>query len=131
MDLFVYGSLLFPEVLTALLHRVPQRTPARTTGWRAAALPGRLYPGLVRHESGTTSGLVLGGLSPAENQLLDEYEGSQYRRGTVTLTSGQDCHAYVWLAEVLPDDWSSQVFAAEHLDGYVRNCRRWRADRPR
>ena len=49
--LFVYGSLLIPEVLQALLGRVPDRTAG---GWRVAALAGRRYPG-SRRMSGASS----------------------------------------------------------------------------
>ncbi|WP_250292550.1 gamma-glutamylcyclotransferase, partial [Frankia sp. CiP1_Cm_nod1] len=46
-ELFVYGTLCFPEVARALLGRLPCSRPAAAAGWRAAALPGRAYPGLV------------------------------------------------------------------------------------
>lgn len=45
--LFTYGTLLFPEVLTALLGRVANRPEADCSGWRVAALAERVYPGLV------------------------------------------------------------------------------------
>lgn len=50
--LFVYGTLRFPRILTALLGRAPAGTPATVTGWRTAALKNRPYPGLVRAENG-------------------------------------------------------------------------------
>lgn len=46
-ELFVYGTLRFDVVLEALLGRVPACTRASAPGWRAAALEGRVYPGLV------------------------------------------------------------------------------------
>ncbi|WP_445548822.1 gamma-glutamylcyclotransferase, partial [Frankia sp. CiP1_Cm_nod2] len=46
-ELFVYGTLCFPEVARALLGRLPCSRPAAAAGWRAAALPGRAYPGPV------------------------------------------------------------------------------------
>ena len=39
--LFAYGTLRFPDVLTALLGRVPEQAPAAVDGWRVAALDGR------------------------------------------------------------------------------------------
>jgi gamma-glutamylcyclotransferase (GGCT)/AIG2-like uncharacterized protein YtfP len=75
--LFVYGTLQFPDVLRVLLGRVPPAQPATATGWRAAALAGRSYPGLVAGTgtgTGTVSGLVLAGLASAEVQTLDAFE---------------------------------------------------------
>src|SRR4051794_21133301 len=71
--LFVYGSLQFPEVLFALIDRVPAHSPASAEGWRVAGLPGRVYPGLITGES-TASGYLLTGLSPAEWRILDAFE---------------------------------------------------------
>lgn len=127
MDLFVYGTLLFPEVLTALLGRVPASTPGRAEGWRAAALESRVYPGLVRHRGGTASGLVLGGLTGPERELLDAYEDRGYELTAIALAGGRTCLAYVWCGEVLPADWSAKDFAAVHLSGYARRCGAWRA----
>ncbi|WP_261570896.1 gamma-glutamylcyclotransferase family protein, partial [Frankia gtarii] len=46
--LFVYGTLMFPEVVSTLIGRVPPMESAAAPGWRAARLRDRLYPGLVR-----------------------------------------------------------------------------------
>src|SRR5712671_5682844 len=75
--LFVYGTLLFPEVLRALLDRLPNRVPASAPGWRVVALPGRVYPGLVR-DTETATGLVLTDLGAHEWQILDTFEDELY-----------------------------------------------------
>ena len=128
VDLFVYGTLLFPEVLDALLGRVPPHRPATAPGWRVAALPGRLYPGLVADPDAVAPGSVLGGLDGGECRLLDAYEDVDYRRTAIALADGTRCSAYVWHADVLSNGWEPQLFAAAHLVGYVQGCRRWLAD---
>jgi len=127
VDLFVYGTLLFPEVLAALLGRVPPREPAAAAGWRVAALPGRRYPGLVPDPHGLAHGLVITGLSRAEGRLLDAYEDGDYRLGMIDLADGRSCPTYVWRGEVLPHDWNPHSFAGDHLTDYVAHCARWRA----
>ncbi len=120
--LFVYGTLRFPEVLRALLGRVPTRTPAAVAGWRAAALEGRPYPGLVPAE-GKTTGLLLEDLTPAERRVLDAFEGDEYDRRRLPLTDGRHCRAYVWRAgRVLPGNWSAEDFAERHLTAYAARC---------
>ncbi len=128
MDLFAYGTLLFPEVLRALLGRVPPLAPATASGWRVAALPGRVYPGLVADQHATANGLVISGLDRAECRLLDAYEDIDYRLMAITLTDGRSCPTYVWRGEVLAGDWDPHGFAADHLARYAERCARWRAE---
>ncbi|MDF4250539.1 gamma-glutamylcyclotransferase family protein [Streptomyces sp. WMMB303] len=76
--LFVYGTLRFDRILTALLGRVPPGTPATAPGWRTAALAGRPYPGLVPSAGHTAAGLLLTGLSGTEWRALDDFEDDAY-----------------------------------------------------
>lgn len=71
---FVYGSLLAPEVLLALLGRVPTHKPALLRGFRRYALRDRAYPGVVRVPEACVHGNVLLGLAPREAHLLDLFE---------------------------------------------------------
>ncbi|OEV04335.1 gamma-glutamylcyclotransferase family protein [Streptomyces oceani] len=119
-DLFVYGTLRFPEVLAALLGRVPPRAPARVRGWRAAALAGHVYPGLVPAPGVITAGLVLSGLTAAERRVLDEFEGPEYEPRPLELTDGGRTCSYVWRGSgVLAEDWDAAAFAKCELPAYV------------
>lgn len=126
-DLFVYGTLRFPEVLDALLGRVPRLSPARVEGWRAAALPGRVYPGLVA-APGVAEGLLVHGLSPDELEVLHAYEDVDYDVVELALADGRTALAYRWLGEVADEDWDPDRFAAEVLAAYVPGCVAWRAE---
>ncbi|MFC0040444.1 gamma-glutamylcyclotransferase family protein [Actinomadura rayongensis] len=130
--LFVYGTLQFPDVLKALIGRVPGLEPAALAGWRAAALPGRIYPGLVS-AAGTVHGVLLSGLTLAEWRILDAFEGPEYDRRPVLLLDGRSAWVYVYSleAEVGDDDWSSAAFVARHLPAYVERCADWRTRRGR
>jgi gamma-glutamylcyclotransferase (GGCT)/AIG2-like uncharacterized protein YtfP len=123
--LFVYGTLQFPEVLHALLGRVPPMRPAVLPGWRAAALPGRVYPGLVAAPAKEVPGCILADLRPAELTILDAFEGDAYDRITVTLADGRPAAAYRWLDpdDVEASDWDPAAFAAEWLTSYVERLR--------
>jgi hypothetical protein len=126
--LFVYGTLMFPEMLSALLGRVPARTAASANGWRVSALPGRVYPGLVRDGYSTAAGQVIAGLSKAEGQLIDAYENGEYRLSEITLGDGRNYLTYVWRTKALYEDWNLDRFAATHLTDHVAKCARWRVD---
>src|SRR5262249_11265420 len=129
-DLFVYGTLQFPEVLRALLGRVPDSSPITLDGWRAAALARRTYPGLVPANA-TVPGMLLTGLTAEELQVLDEYESGPYDLRKLSLTDGRPAWSYVWTDAtlVLASDWSADEFAAEHLAGFVVQVGAWQAGR--
>jgi gamma-glutamylcyclotransferase (GGCT)/AIG2-like uncharacterized protein YtfP len=105
--MFAYGTLQFAEVLRVLLDRVPVLTPGAVAGWRAAALAGRVYPGLVQAD-GEVTGVLITGLTRAELRLIDEYESGPYELERLTLTDGRDGWTYAWTdhAEVLAHNWS-------------------------
>ena len=125
-DLFVYGTLQFPEVLRALLGRMPDSSPITLDGWRAAALARRTYPGLVPANA-TVPGMLLTGLRAEELEVLDEYESGPYELRKLSLTDGRPAWSYVWTdaTSVLASDWSADEFAAEHLPGFVVQVRAW------
>jgi len=125
--LFVYGSLLFPEVLRILIGRVPDRTPATALGWRVAALPDRAYPVLVPGED-TVAGQLITGLSADEWRILDAFEDPVYELHRLTLADGRQGLAYVSSDAdgTLPEDWSTESFAAHGLAAYLESCAAWR-----
>ncbi len=125
--LFAYGTLRFTEVLRVLLDRVPALTPGSVAGWRAAALTGRVYPGLVRGP-GTVTGVLITGLTRVELHVIDEYESGPYELERLTLSDGRDGWTYAWTdhAVVLAHDWSPAEFADRHLAAFAEKCRAWR-----
>jgi len=129
-DLFVYGTLQFPEVLGILLGRTPDSSPMALKGWRAAALARRTYPGLVPANA-TVPGMLLTGLRAEELEVLDEYESGPYELRKLSLTDGRPAWSYVWTdaTSVLASDWSADEFAAGHLPGFVVQVRAWLVDR--
>jgi hypothetical protein len=118
--LFVYGTLMFPEILRALIGRVPDDSDAAAAGWRAAALRGRRYPGLVPAPA-LARGRLINGLTGEERQIIHAFEDGGYELRHLTLTDGGHACAYVWTidADVLPVDWDAAAFAARDLAGYV------------
>ncbi|GAB2552277.1 gamma-glutamylcyclotransferase family protein [Nocardia heshunensis] len=127
--LFVYGTLRFGAVLTELIGRVPEMESARLFGRRAAALPGRVYPGLVTAPDSVTDGFLLTGLTADEWRVLDEFEDDEYNLVPVSVTAGHRvgyAWTYAWRAEVADHDWSAAAFEAEQLPRYVGKCAAWR-----
>ena len=127
-DLFVYGTLRFPEILEILLGRVPALSPASARGWRVRALPGVAYPGMVADPDGVADGVLLAGLTEAECRLLDAYEDPEYEPTLITLDGGgRRARAYVWTGPTEPYDWDPVHFAEHELARFAEGCRAWRS----
>ncbi|WP_204249107.1 gamma-glutamylcyclotransferase family protein [Nocardia arizonensis] len=124
--LFAYGTLQFPDVLREVIGRTPDSEPFAIHGWRVAALPGRVYPGLVPDPDAQAHGLLLTGLDPREWAILDAFEDAEYDLRRIDACDGSVL-AYVWTAEVADRNWLPGDFAATHLAGFVAECGQWRA----
>jgi gamma-glutamylcyclotransferase (GGCT)/AIG2-like uncharacterized protein YtfP len=126
-DLFAYGTLRFPDVLEALLGRVPEHSPAIAPGWRVAALDGRVYPVLVPGDGGA-GGILISGLTAGEWRVIDAYEDDFYELERITLVDGRQGWAYLTRdrTAALPADWSPGDFTTRHLGEFTGACREWR-----
>lgn len=124
-SLFVYGTLQFPEILEVLIGRVPRHEPATAPGWRAAALPGVVYPGLVPAPTAAARGIILHGLTAPEWHILDAFEDNEYTLRTIQLATSP-AWTYVWTAATTQSDWHPDHFAAAHLPEFVTRTAEWR-----
>ena len=122
LPLFVYGTLRDPDLLAAVLGR-PLRAggqhAARAPGFRAVPYPGRIYPALIRAPGTAAEGLLLLDLSPFERDLLDAFEGEEYRRAPLAALVEEDLfEADAYLPAIaVPNsgpDWSLAHWQAEH-----------------
>lgn len=119
--LFVYGTLRDPDLLSAVLGRpleAGELLAAVAPGFRATHYPDRIYPALIRAPGGAAEGLLLTGLSPFERDLLDQFEGSEYRRGIVPVMVGEELHEAEAYLPAVPvaggDPWSLEHWRAVH-----------------
>ncbi|MFF2551468.1 gamma-glutamylcyclotransferase family protein [Nocardia sp. NPDC058058] len=129
--LFVYGTLRFPEVLTELIGCTMELRPATVPGRRVAALPGKIYPGLVHADSGVAQGFLLTGLTRTQWWVLDEFEDDEYDLSPVCAHVGNRVNyawTYAWTEVVESRDWSAREFATAHLPTYAEQCAAWRRE---
>ena len=120
--LFVYGTLRDPDLLAGVLGR-PLRAsamlPAAAPGLAALHYPGRIYPALVRRPGAAAPGLVLTDLTPFERDLLDAFEGDEYRRQVIPVMIDEELHeadAYLPMTPVPADaaPWTLAAWQAAH-----------------
>eukprot|EP00887_Chlorella_sp_A99_P001493 scaffold8.g1493.t1 len=134
---FVYGTLMYGEVLKALIGREPRSAPATISGYQRFRIKQQVFPGTVRGTPDSqVRGLVLFDLRPDEMDMFDDFEGEEYFKEAVQpqLEDGSsvDAIVYVWqdsLRPLLyPPDWSPEEFRTQHLGAYVEMVKRFAAD---
>lgn len=128
MNLFAYGTLLFPEIWRRVVPREFDAMPAAVRGFRVRRAAGELFPVmLAAGADDEVAGLVFFDVDAATIALLDQYESELYDRVAVEATLGDGrrvpCEAYV-----LPDSrarfasderWTPQWFREHALDRYL------------
>lgn len=136
-SVFIYGTLMAPQVLKGLIGRVPDLVkPAILSNYRRHPVKEHVFPGIIPCSTGasTTKGLLLEGLSENELKVLDWYEGEEYIRRDVKVKCDGISHetqCYVWsnpLSELdLTQGWDYDTFRETKLDWYlattVQPCR--------
>ena len=134
MSRFVYGSLMAPEVLQALLGRVPDRTKATVRGYLRWSIKDRVYPAMTRGgDLDEVRGELIHGMSRRELAVLDWFEDEAYvpTRVEVETDAGatETVTCYLWDDTTrTAGEWSFQRFRAAHLAAYVEMCEAFRED---
>nr|WP_321358653.1 gamma-glutamylcyclotransferase family protein [uncultured Draconibacterium sp.] len=124
MNVFVYGSLLFPEIADGLCGQKLNSEDASLSGYARFALKGADYPAIIKKDNSTVEGKVLLNLDENAIYLLTFYEGDEYGMAPVKVETDSgiiNAVAFVWMAgnELLEDfDWSKEQFEAESLEFY-------------
>jgi gamma-glutamylcyclotransferase (GGCT)/AIG2-like uncharacterized protein YtfP len=105
MRLFLYGTLLRPELLARFAGRLPRLTPADLPGWRRVCLRGTRYPTLRRARASVRGATVDVGATALRR--LDAYEGVRYRRVRLTVRGPRrPLPAQAWIAQATtPRPW--------------------------
>jgi len=93
--LFVYGTLLEPEVQMGVFQRVFTGTPARLKGYEriSVMLDGAPYPSIKESRNGVVVGEVFA-VTPYDLMRADKYEGVEYKRIRLTIKNGADAWVY-------------------------------------
>lgn len=129
-SVFVYGTLMSPDVVRVLLGRIPQRTaPAFVSEFQRYPVLGQEFPGMIRKEGGRTDGVVIEDLSLEEMKILDWFEGDEYVRQSVTVQWDdgvtRKVESFVWnnpWEELdMEKEWDYQHFCETTLQWYLAN----------
>jgi gamma-glutamylcyclotransferase (GGCT)/AIG2-like uncharacterized protein YtfP len=128
MNLFTYGTLMFPEIWRRVVGRPFVTVPAMLAGYAVYRVAGGVYPVMVQAEPHVlVRGVIYFDVDDAALALLDEYESDLYDRVPVAATADDgrliECQTYVLppsrrsFASNVP--WDAAWFKREALEQYV------------
>jgi gamma-glutamylcyclotransferase (GGCT)/AIG2-like uncharacterized protein YtfP len=128
MNLFTYGTLMFPEVWQRISIGIFPSQPAMLRGYSIYRVKDAVYPGIICCDTASgVRGVLYIDLDEDTLFELDTYESSFYERllVNVTLESGEEveCHAYIVppsRREMLTNEpWDADWFRLHELDKYL------------
>jgi gamma-glutamylcyclotransferase (GGCT)/AIG2-like uncharacterized protein YtfP len=98
--LFVYGTLLAPDVMRRVCGQVPPAMPATLPGFVRGGIAGEPYPAIVRSPGACVHGLLYARVTASMLSRLDRYEGGLYRRCVVEVDAGDGlCPAQAYVLD--------------------------------
>ena len=122
MDLFVYGTLRSPQLMTAVAGMTPTGGASATLpGFALHPLAGNVVPFIAPDPGAEVAGLIWDGIDDAAFARLDLYEGAfGYVRDTIVVTTAAGerkvaCYMPPPGLQAGPGPWSLAVWEADHL----------------
>ena len=121
MNVFVYGTLMFDRVWSALIAKRYRRIDAQLAGFERLAVKGEVYPGLLKADGSIVDGVLVLDVDDMDVRVLDRFEGEMYARVRVYVELSNNstiaAQAYVvrekFWHRLDPIDWD--------LDEFIRN----------
>lgn len=129
--LFVYGTLLFSDVLARVAGRRLEGREAVLPGYARHAVRGVVYPGVVRTPGAATEGRLVEGVDALALARIDRFEGRIYERRRLPVrVAGRAGFVHAGVYVVPPArrhlldhaPWDPEAFAARHLADYLEGC---------
>ena len=135
-QVFAYGTLAIPQVMSALTGAVFPAVSAYVTHYARFLLTGKPYPGMCRHAGAMTSGCLYLNVDEESLRVADEFEDDIYVRETIVVNteSGECVKAWAYL---IPEEheaqlgvacWDQDVFLEKHGKTYIAMCTRVREE---
>ncbi|XWX02053.1 hypothetical protein V2A60_010085 [Cordyceps javanica] len=137
---FFYGTLMAPEVFfsvcygtkspPAAIQALHTFTPAVLDGFCRHRVQYADYPGIIPEPGQSVRGVYVTGLTAANMQKLDDYEGREYRLDPVRVqldgaAEGEDkeTKTYVYLhpKELEMREWDFEEFKRDRMKLWTRN----------
>jgi gamma-glutamylcyclotransferase (GGCT)/AIG2-like uncharacterized protein YtfP len=134
INVFTYGTLMVEEVWFKVLKTKHKSKAGTLVGFERKKLSGKTYPGMVKNNNAKTEGVIYFDISIDELASLDDFEGEEYTREKVSVSSGDktiECFAYIYKDEyksnILPAEWNFEDFLKKGLNIFLLNYKGWKS----
>jgi len=129
MNLFAYGTLMWPEVLEAVIGRRLQGIPVTLPGYVRLRVKREHYPAIVAAEGDRVEGILYRGLTAPEFARLDRFEGEEYDR-RIERAGGAEVQVYVlsdrWKHLAEPVAWNPEDLSPNQLQAFRQEYKGWK-----
>lgn len=116
MNVFTYGSLMFPEVWKIVTGREFDTIEATLHGYSTFRVRGAVFPGITQVSDDAVRGLVYLNVDEASVDRLDRFEGDLYERRSVIVNCSDGrqlpADAYV-IAESQQHELTAELWTAD------------------
>ena len=125
--LFVYGSLLFPELVTALTGKSFGYISAGLNGFKRCRVKGCDYPAIIEESGAIVKGYIIENVDKKSMQILTFFEGEEYekKQNSISLLNTIiNTALFVWVGdrELLENrDWDADEFKKKSLEYYLND----------
>ncbi len=130
-NIFVYGSLIFPEVVFALTNRNFKTKNAILKNFKRFKIfdgkKPRTYPAITTFEGNQVKGKILFNVDEESLKIIDLFEPKEcyYRKELKVNFDGKEVltYTYVWNSkdiEKLKSEWSAKEFKKKYLNFYLK-----------
>jgi len=127
MNIFTYGTLMLPSVMTAVTAREFRFNPAILKGYARFTVKGESYPGIIPATDAVTKGIIYFYVDERSFERLDQFEGSLYQRTPVRVETEEreirDAETYVIKPEyrgcLSSKKWNVTEFSQKHLKAFL------------
>ena len=124
-NIFVYGTLLSPEIITKLTGKTFKTTPAVLSGYKKYCVKDFDYPAVIQIDDSITSGMVLENVDDYSLYVISFYEGNEYEKLKVNINlndESKEVLVFVWVKgqELLENkEWDFHHFQKNKLKYYI------------
>ncbi|MBN1821227.1 MAG: gamma-glutamylcyclotransferase [Prolixibacteraceae bacterium] len=125
VNLFVYGTLMFPEIVKRLTGKSFISEPAVLKGFRRYSVKGCDYPAIVKEAGFEINGLLLLQVEDKSLQIITDFEEHQFKIKKITVICGNknvDAVTFIWNDDpnlLKNKDWNINNFRNNYLSSYL------------
>jgi gamma-glutamylcyclotransferase (GGCT)/AIG2-like uncharacterized protein YtfP len=128
MNIFTYGSLMYPSVMRAVTGREFPSKKVRVQNYARFKVKGESYPGLTPFEDALTEGVLYMDVDAISVSRLDDFEGELYERSEIPV-EGEALPAQTYVIKARYRDrlsaeaWDPKPFEKDDLLEFMKTYR--------